>query len=93
MNSPPSAPKNPYAAAWAEAERRITQQIDAIHALGVEVDAARRGLNWTGASEQRFQTRAAYRHDLLHQHNDTLRYLLSLVRVAASIKPKVGGVP
>jgi uncharacterized protein YukE len=79
--------KNPYAATWAEAERRINEQIRAIHAIGVDVDQSRRGLHWQGASEQRFQARARDRHDELQQHNDALRYLLQLVQLAATMKP------
>lgn len=79
--------KNPYAAVWAEAERRLIQQIRAIHDIGVDVDHSRHGLNWQGASERRFQARARDRHDELHQHNDTLRYLLQLVQLAATMKP------
>ena len=78
-----TAVANPQAAVWDEAARRLTYRIDAIHELGVHVDRSVRNLHWTGASANRFATRAATRHDLLHQHNDTLRYLLTLVRQAA----------
>lgn len=80
---------NPYAEVWADAERRLNFHIAAIHELGSRVDASRHNLHWQGGAEQRFQTRAAARHDSLHQHNDALRYLLALVRVAATVKPKV----
>lgn len=83
--------KNPYAAVWADAERRLRAQIAAIHELGVHVDAAHRGLVWRGAAEQRFQATARARHDELHQHNDTLRYLVSLIRVAAEMTPTRAG--
>lgn len=87
-------PKFRNAAVWAAAERHPIYEINQIHALDVDIDASRHGLNWSGGSAHRFQARAATRHDELHQHNDTLRYLLSLVRVAATMKtaaPGTGG--
>lgn len=81
------SPKNPYAAVWAEAEKRLVEQIRAIHELGVDIDKSRHNLNWQGPSAHRFQSRAHTRHELLHQHNDTLRYILKLVQLAAESAP------
>jgi uncharacterized protein YukE len=81
---------NPYARVWAEAEHALRQEIQRIHALGVEVDSSRRGLHWRGDSAERFHTRAQARHQDLHAHNDTLRYLLSLVRLAQTLHPAKG---
>jgi hypothetical protein len=83
---------NPYARVWAEAEEALVSEIRRVHALGVEVDAARRGLHWRGGSADRFHSRAHARHEDLHNHNDTLRYLLSLVRIAAAQHPAKGVV-
>jgi hypothetical protein len=81
---------NPDARVWEEAEQALEAEIRRIHALGVEVDAARRGLHWRGGSADRFHSRAHARHEDLHAHNDTLRYLLSLVRIAQELRPAKG---
>jgi uncharacterized protein YukE len=73
---------HPYARVWDDAEQALAAQIRTIHSLGVNVDASRRGLHWRGASADRFHSRAQARHEDLHAHNDTLRYLLTLVRQA-----------
>lgn len=79
--------KNPHAAAWEQAEHSLRFRIAAVHDTGVTVDRARRDLHWQGGSADRFRSQAGAAHDALHQHNDVLRHLLTLVRQAAEIKP------
>ncbi|SHG84322.1 hypothetical protein SAMN05443575_2910 [Jatrophihabitans endophyticus] len=78
--------KNPYAAVWEHAEHSLRYRIAAVHDTGVAVDQARDHLTWQGPAADRFRAQARAHHDALHQHNDVLRHLLTLIQQAAEVK-------
>lgn len=80
--------KSPYAAAWQQAEHELLQRIHAVHETGWTVDRSRDHLRWQGHAADRFRSRADSLHRDLHEHNDVLRALLTLVRQAAAEAPK-----
>lgn len=85
--------KNPHAALWEQAERSLLYRIAAIHDTGVTVDRSCDHLHWQGPAAERFRTQDRTRHDALHQHNDVLRHLLTLVRQAAEVRPALHTLP
>lgn len=73
--------------AWTEAEDALRALIRQLAAIDHHLRIGTTGLHWRGPAADSFATRTRRRHTELEQQQQNLRYLVSLVRAAATTQP------